>query len=83
MESEAIGGLAPWFRLRSVPGIGNYLFKRLMDRFQSPDRVFQAPREELLQVDGISNRLGHFQTKPHAVFKVSTVFICAFIGKRR
>ena len=57
LESEAIGGLAPWFRLRSVPGIGNYLFKRLMDRFQSPDRVFQAPREELLQVDGISNRL--------------------------
>ena len=49
--------LEPWFALKSVPGIGNYLFKRLMDRFGSPRRVFQAPAGELAQVIGITARL--------------------------
>ena len=48
--------LLSWFCLKSVPGIGNYLFKRLINRFNSPDAVFQASVEELLQVEGISAR---------------------------
>lgn len=47
----------PWFVLKSVPGIGNLLFKRLMDRFKSPDLVFKASRENLLKVEGITPRL--------------------------
>ena len=47
----------PWFALKSVAGIGNLLFKRLIDRFDSPERVFQTTSEELLQVDGMSPRL--------------------------
>lgn len=47
----------PWFALRSVPGIGNHLFKRLMDRFKSPEAVFETSYEELLQVEGISQRV--------------------------
>lgn len=47
----------PWFSLKSVPGIGNHLFKRLIDHFGSPQVVFQASREELLQVEGVYQRL--------------------------
>lgn len=49
--------LLPWFCLKNVPGIGNHLFKRLIDRFGSPDRVFQITTQELLAVEGISTRL--------------------------
>jgi len=48
--------LLPWFSLKSVPGIGNHLFKRLIDRYELPEMVFQASEEELIQVDGISPR---------------------------
>jgi len=49
--------LLSWFRLKSVPGIGNYLIKRLIDRFDSPGAVFNASRQSLLGVDGMSQRL--------------------------
>ena len=49
--------LLSWLALRSVPGIGNHLFKRLIDRFNSPDRIFHASEDDLLGVEGISQRL--------------------------
>ena len=49
--------LLSWFRLKSTPGIGNHLIKRLIDRFDSPGAVFDAPKESLLNVDGMSQRL--------------------------
>ncbi|MBN1931954.1 MAG: DNA-processing protein DprA [Desulfobacterales bacterium] len=49
--------ILPWFILKSVPGIGNLLFKRLLDRFKSPQSVLEASHKDLLQVDGISQRL--------------------------
>lgn len=49
--------ILPWFFLKSVPGVGNLLFKRLLKRFQSPAQVFQASQEELLAVEGISARI--------------------------
>jgi DNA processing protein len=58
--------LLPWFRLRSVPGIGNHLFKRLIDRFGSADRVADAPVEELVQTAGINQRLA-VRIKSHKV----------------
>lgn len=48
--------LLPWFYLKSVPGIGNLLAKRLIDTFKSAQQVFQARDEALLQVDGITRR---------------------------
>jgi DNA processing protein len=48
--------LLHWFCLKNVPGIGNHLFKRLIDRFNSPEVVFQASQQELLEVEGISKR---------------------------
>ncbi|MDM8517938.1 DNA-processing protein DprA [Desulfobacterales bacterium HSG16] len=47
----------PWLALKSVPGIGNHLFKRLIDRFGSPDKVFCASDKELIGIEGISARL--------------------------
>jgi len=46
--------LIPWFNLKCVPGIGNLLFKRLLDRFSTPRKVFAVSREDLLAVEGIS-----------------------------
>jgi DNA processing protein len=47
----------PWFTLKYVPGIGNHLYKRLIERFGSPEHVFNASKDRLLEVDGISPRL--------------------------
>lgn len=49
--------ILPWFALKSVPGIGNHLYKRIINRFKSPDAVFKASFDELTQVEGISERL--------------------------
>jgi DNA processing protein len=48
--------IRPWFFLKSVPGVGNLLCKRLIDRFNSPESVIQASDEELLQVEGLTDR---------------------------
>ncbi len=49
--------LLPWFQLKSTPGVGNLIFKRLIDAFDSAEAVISAPRQALAQIDGISNRL--------------------------
>ena len=49
-----IKGLLPWLQLKQVPGIGNLLFKRLLDAFGTPEKVLSAPREALARVQGIS-----------------------------
>ena len=49
--------ILPWFILKSVPGIGNHLFKRLIACFNSPENVFKASRKDLLEVKGITSRL--------------------------
>ena len=48
--------IRPWFFLKSVPGVGNLLGKRLIDLFKTPQNVFQASAEQLLQVDGVTKR---------------------------
>lgn len=49
--------LIHWLGLKTVPGVGNRLFLNLILHFGEPERVFSASREELLQVEGVSNRL--------------------------
>ncbi|QTA82425.1 DNA-processing protein [Desulfonema limicola] len=61
--------ILPWFILRSVPGIGNLLFKRLLDRFKLPENALTASYEELVSVNGITDRLaraviGHKTSDP-------------------
>jgi len=52
-----VDNILPWFILKSVPGIGDLLFKRLIDRFNSPELVFEATQEDLIEVEGITPRL--------------------------
>jgi len=49
--------LRPWFTLKTVPGIGNLRMKRLLDQFQTPERVLAAGVKELAQTEGITTRL--------------------------
>ncbi|MCJ7829787.1 MAG: DNA-protecting protein DprA, partial [Desulfobacterales bacterium] len=49
--------LLPWFALKSVPGVGNHIFKRLWERFKTPEGVFAASHETLRQVDGLTPRI--------------------------
>ena len=49
--------LRPWFHLKSVPGIGNHLFKRLIERFGSPQAALEAATDELLAVEGVNPRV--------------------------
>lgn len=49
--------ILPWFALKSVPGIGSHLFKRLIDKFKSPPLVFEASHDDLIKIDGITDRL--------------------------
>lgn len=47
----------PWLRLRSVPGIGNLIFRRLIQRIGDPMTVFNTATDDLLAVEGITPRL--------------------------
>jgi len=49
--------LLSWFLLKDVPGIGNLLYKRLIDRYKSPESVFHAYPDDLLGVSGMNPRL--------------------------
>jgi DNA processing protein len=49
--------LTYWLALKTVPGVGNRLFLQLLKHFGEPRGVFEASRDELLKVEGISRRL--------------------------
>ncbi len=42
-----------WFALKALPHVGNVTFRRLLDRFGSPENVFTASPKELASVRGI------------------------------
>jgi DNA processing protein len=46
-----------WLALSLIPGVGSILLKRLLDRFQTPEAVFQEPLEELLSIEGLSEKV--------------------------
>jgi DNA processing protein len=58
--------LRPWFRLKAVPGIGNLLFRRLIQRFATPEAVFAAGDEDLRQVSGMRPELVAALRRPEA-----------------
>ncbi|HLO27307.1 MAG TPA: DNA-processing protein DprA [Geobacteraceae bacterium] len=43
-----------WFALKSVPLVGNVTFRRLLEKFDSPEKVLRATERELSHVRGIS-----------------------------
>ncbi|MEC4677172.1 MAG: DNA-processing protein DprA [Nitrospirota bacterium] len=46
-----------WLALKQVPGIGNLLFKRLIEVYKTPEAVFDAAELDLAQVEGLSLNL--------------------------
>jgi len=42
-----------WLALKMVPTLGNITYRRLLDRFGDPTKVFKAPLHELLKVEGL------------------------------
>ncbi len=51
------GEILHWVALSLIPGVGSVLFKRLVDRFLSPEAVFGAPLGELLQIEGVGEKV--------------------------
>lgn len=47
----------PWLALRRIPGVGVVLFHRLVQAFGSPAEVFQAAREDLRSIKGVSSAM--------------------------
>ncbi|MHB8173756.1 MAG: DNA-processing protein DprA [Nitrospirota bacterium] len=43
----------PWIALNTVDGVGRVLYKRLILRFGSPEKVFAAQKGDLIQVEGM------------------------------
>jgi DNA processing protein len=56
-RTGAMEHLVPWLTLKSVAGIGDLLFYRLIAQFGSPDKVLAASYEALALVQGMSPRL--------------------------
>jgi DNA processing protein len=46
-----------WLALSLVPGVGSTLFKRLLERFKTPEAVFRAPARELSVVEGLGEKV--------------------------
>jgi DNA processing protein len=46
-----------WLALNLTPGVGSIFIKRLLDRFKTPEAVFQAPMNELLQIEGMGGKV--------------------------
>jgi len=62
-----------WIWLKQISGIGPILEKRLLDRFQTPQAVYEACEEELLSVEGIGPRLAKVIRQHRSLDQASTL----------
>ncbi len=46
-----------WLALKQVSGVGNVLYKRLIDTFKHPDTVFETGEKRLCEIEGLSKRV--------------------------
>jgi len=46
-----------WLALKQVPGVGNLLFKRLIEVYKTPEAVFDTPEGNLAEIEGLSIKL--------------------------
>jgi len=47
----------PWFILREIPFLGNRMYKKLIEEFQSPEKVLNASENQLAKIDKISKKI--------------------------
>jgi len=45
-----------WLALSSIPGVGNVIYKRLLETFHTPENVFQSKPDEFKKVEGIRTK---------------------------
>jgi DNA processing protein len=57
LRSSMAEDISCWLALSLTPGVGSTLFKRLLDRFDSPEAVFDSALEELLQIEGLGEKV--------------------------
>lgn len=48
-----------WVALNLVPGLGSVLIKRLLEQFKTPEAVFQASLKELLNIEGLNEKVAN------------------------
>lgn len=48
-----------WIALKQVKGLGNILYKRLISSWGSPQKIFSASYDELMQVQGLSQTVAN------------------------
>jgi len=46
-----------WLALSLTRGLGSVLIKRLLDRFKTPEAVFRAPLKDLMQIEGLGEKV--------------------------
>jgi len=46
-----------WLALSLTPGVGEVFIKRLLERFGTPEAVFQAPLKALLEIEGLGEKV--------------------------
>jgi len=71
----------PWFTLREIPFLGNTMYKKLIDHFQSPETVLKASESQLRQVEKISSKIINGITH-HQIFQDSAKKELEFIFKK-
>ncbi len=54
---EDMEGYRHWIALRMVDGVGDVIIRDLVSKFKDPRAVFEAQRAELLEVDGVGDRV--------------------------
>ncbi|MBF0257337.1 MAG: DNA-protecting protein DprA [Desulfamplus sp.] len=55
--SQIIHQYLPWFILKNIPGVGNILYRRLIQRFGSPENVFTASSHDLITIKGMGKKV--------------------------
>ncbi len=54
--SQTIYNYLPWFILKNIPGVGNILYRRLIQKFGSPENVLSADQHQLMTIKGMSSK---------------------------
>lgn len=55
--SDFINKYLPWFTLREIPMLGNIMYKKLIDHFQTPENILSASKKQLSQIDKMSSKI--------------------------
>lgn len=46
-----------WIALKSINGVGDITFKRLLTEFQTPEKVFRADKGDLVKIEGLGQNV--------------------------